>query len=154
MNYSSLNTTILSELGLILFSRSRVQTRTSTLSLGTLCPAGSISLWPLMTRCPCRQRLSPHTCPLWKSPFLNFQEPRSFLDCYVSASASPPSLSTWRPPERRRRSRGTSLTLGCRGARTANTSQKPGPLDGTAICSLLCYFPLPSNLLCPAQMLL
>lgn len=98
-----------------------------------------------MKPCPCRRRPTHHICPQWTSPLLTCQGPKSLLDCYVAASASPPSLSTLRPPQRCRRSRGMSLTLSCPAARTpaTKTTQKPGPLDGTAICSPRSCFPLP-----------
>lgn len=130
--------------GLIPLSLFRVQTLTSSTNPRTPCPAGSISLWPLMTPCPCRRRLTHHIFPLWTSPLLNCQGPKRLLDCYVVASASPPCLSTWRPPQRCRRSRGMFLTRSCQAARTPITVN-PGPLGRTAIFSPLCYFFFPPS---------
>lgn len=103
----------------------RVQTLTSSTNPRTRCPAGSISLWPLMTPCPCRRMPTHHVCPLWTSPLLKCQGPKSLLDCDAAVSASPPSPSTWRPPQRCRRSRGMFLTLSCQAART------PTPAPGS-----------------------
>lgn len=116
------------ESDLILLSLYRVQTLTSSTNLRTPCPAGSTSLWSLMTACPCHQRSTCHIDPLWTSPILNCQGPKSLLGCYVAVSVSPPSLRTWRPPQRCRRSRGMSLTLSCQAARTpiTNRTQRPG----------------------------
>lgn len=93
-----------------------------------------------MTRCPCCRRPSLHICPLWTSSLLNFQWPKSFPDCYVSASASPPSLSTWRPPQRCRRSTGMSPTLSYQAARTIPTPPKSLVL-WRGLSSPLCYCP-------------
>lgn len=130
----------------------RVQTLTSSTNPRTRCPAGSISLWPLMTPCPCRRMPTHHVCPLWTSPLLKCQGPKSLLDCDAAVSASPPSPSTWRPPQRCRRSRGMFLTLSCQAARTPTPQRQRLVLfsDGTAIRSPLCYFLLPPLKPCPS----
>lgn len=122
----------------------RVQTRISSTNPRTPCPAGSTSLWPPTTPCPCRRSQTQNIDPQWTSCLLNCcaQGPKSLLDCYAAASASPPSLNTWRPPQGRRRSRGTSQTPSCRAARTAvtTTTQKPALYNRTAIRSPFCNF--------------
>lgn len=130
-----------SDSALVLLSLSRVQNLTSSTNPRTPCPAESTSLWPLMTLCLCPQRPTHHIYPVLTSP-LNCQGSRSLLGCYVAASASPPSLSTWRPPQRCRRSRGTSPIPCYQAARTPNTTntQKPGPWDRTTKCPPDCYF--------------
>lgn len=109
----------------------RVQTLTSNTNPRTPSPAGSISPWPPMTPCPCRRRPTRRICPVRASALLKRQRPESLLDCSATASASPPSLSTWRAPQRCRISRGMFLTLSCQAAKhqpITNAAQKPGPL--------------------------
>lgn len=110
--------------GIICLFPFRVQTPISSTSPRTPCPVGSTSLWPPMTPFPCPQRLTLLTHPQWASNLLSCcaQRPKALLDCCVAASASPPSLSTWRPPQRCRRSRGTCPTPSYQAARTTITS--------------------------------
>ncbi len=108
-----------------------------------------------MTPCPCRLRPTHLSCPLWTSPLLSCLWPWSLLDCYVAASVSPPSLNTWKHPQRCRRSRGMFLTPSCQAAKTQTNHQHPKSLvrlDRTAMCSPLHYVLFPTikpHLSCP-----
>lgn len=101
-----------------------------------------------MTPCPCLQRLTRHVCPRLTSAPLSCWRPRSPLDCSVAASASPPSPSTWRPPQRCRTSRGMFLTPSYPAARTPITDAAPLPLKNVLFTGQPHIFPslsLPSS---------
>lgn len=109
---------------------------------------GFTSLWPPTTLCLCHRRPTHHSYTTWPPPLLNCQGSKSLPDCYVAASASLPSLSTWRPPQRCRRSRGTCPIPCCQAARTPKDQQQ------TQATKLLLLLLLYLNPLCPVEMLL
>lgn len=76
-----------------------------------------------MTPCPCHQRQTDHIYPLSTSLLLRSSalETKSLRDFCAAPSASPLSRSTWRCPQKCRRSRGMCLILSCRAARRAIT---------------------------------
>lgn len=92
---------------------SRVQILTLSTNLETPSPAASISPWRQTT--PCHQRPTRRDCSLLISPVLTSCPPTPTKPpgSSAAASASPRSPNTWRPPQRCRRSRDTSLTRFC-----------------------------------------